>query len=659
MSNQHPETIGPYQILETIGKGGTSFVYRAVDTRQEQTVALKVLPTQHADDPKYLRRFVREGQNAARLKHPNVVRIYDAGEYDRYHTIAMELLHGGTLTECLSEQGVLLPLEVSIQLIKELAAGLDYAHQQGFIHRDIKPSNILLTGSLAEPKTKALISDFGIARRSAGEMTALTQNGYTTGTPAFMSPEQAQGLEDIDSRSDIYSLGVVAYMLFTGKMPHKADTQLALLHQVVYEPPIAPDLQRYDLPVGIVYALNKVLAKEPSERFETASEFAALLTKGVKWIPSTKEMLAVLPSAPSYAIQPATEQNKTKRLSEQKGTRNYFVPALAATFLIAISFVLFLAWPVELPIPKWLTMDRATSVSNAPVVLRPFYNPNGYYQINTPSNWPQRLDDDRAIFESVEFIGRVFVEPIVLEENEPDSILFKGYLDSAQLPFQNLIPVDAIMASSAESSVSSSAPDRLQSYYAGDWLGQDVILELEWVPIPNSNRGYILGSVVETQYQDTFSHLLDMITESFTLMDITGQAITSDERLITGELPIPNSPPLQASLKEDSSLPDMAATAIPTGTVASKDVSTSGDNPLPIQTQTADVIFALVEERLTAIAEEVLASEQSTAQGASPTSFNDSLTELTPTGVVTPTTTPQLTSTPESIQVESTSQSDP
>ncbi len=229
------QTVGPYHIQTEIGRGGTAIVYRAIDTRRGQAVALKVLPPLLATDPMFLKRFIKEGQNAARLRHQNIVATYEAGEFDGYYYIAMELVNGGTLAELSSQRTELFTLDESINILSQLAAALDFAHSQELLHRDVKPSNVLMAAD-----GRILLADFGTVKQMFGEHTMMTAPSQRIGTPSFMSPEQIAGTIPIDARSDVYSLGVIAYKLFTGRLPVTADNQAELLHKIVYESPIRP-----------------------------------------------------------------------------------------------------------------------------------------------------------------------------------------------------------------------------------------------------------------------------------------------------------------------------------------------------------------------------------------------------------------------------------
>ncbi len=229
------QTIGAYQIVEELGRGGMAVVYKAFQPSLNRYVALKVLPDYFQHDPEFVARFKQEAQAAAQLSHPNIVVIYDVGEEAGVHYIAMEYLEGGSLHDRLDQaaaQGWTYNPQEALSVVEQVGSALDYAHSRGLIHRDIKPANILFDAG-GRPK----VTDFGIAR--AADTARLTRTGVLLGTPEYMSPEQASGGQ-IDQRSDLYALGVMAYEMLTGRVPFQSDTPHATLHAVVYEAPPPP-----------------------------------------------------------------------------------------------------------------------------------------------------------------------------------------------------------------------------------------------------------------------------------------------------------------------------------------------------------------------------------------------------------------------------------
>jgi serine/threonine protein kinase len=269
------EQLGFYQLQEELGRGGSAIVYRAIDMRNNKVVALKILPPELAEQDSFLHRFIKEGRSATRLRHPNIVATYEAGAADGYHYIAMEYVHGGTLTQYIKARKELMPLQEALDILAQIADALDYAHWRGFIHRDIKLSNILMNED-----GRVLLSDFGVAKNFVEDSSLVTAANFRIGTPLYMSPEQISGNQTVDRRSDVYSFGVLAYTLFTGRTPHSATNQSELMYKVVFEPPISPNILNPDLPPHVVHALHRVLAKDPDKRFKSAGEFVSALATG-------------------------------------------------------------------------------------------------------------------------------------------------------------------------------------------------------------------------------------------------------------------------------------------------------------------------------------------------------------------------------------------
>lgn len=274
MENFTGQSIDRYHILEKLGEGGMAVVYKAFDTRLDSDVAIKFirmekLTLENADKARY--RFKREARALANLTHPNIVKVIDYGEYEGQPYLVMPLLSGGTLKHKLTRRPI--PYQSAAKILLPIARALDYAHKQKMIHRDVKPSNILLTES-GEP----LLSDFGVAKILEEEATVdLTGSGVGIGTPEYMAPEQAE--KTLDHRADIYSLGTVLYELITGRKPYQADTPLAILIKRASEPLPRPRKYVPDLPNHVEHVLLKALAKNRSDRYKDAGEFANILEK--------------------------------------------------------------------------------------------------------------------------------------------------------------------------------------------------------------------------------------------------------------------------------------------------------------------------------------------------------------------------------------------
>ena len=303
--------LGPYELLEELGSGGMSTVYRAYQPSMDRQVAVKVIRSSLIHDTNSRERFQREARLIARLEHPHIVPVYDFDGGHEPPYIVMRYIRGSTLKDVIrSETGVRkLPVSDVIYLLQQIGSALDYAHRQGVIHRDVKPSNIIL-----DLDGNAFLSDFGIAR-FAGE-AGLTATG-ALGTPAYMSPEQATGMGEIGTPADIYSLGVVAFELLVGFLPFEAETSMALAFKHLHEPPPRPSDRNAALPAGVDDILERALAKQPGERYETASEFvlslASVLQVAASQSPTGLQSAIEMPSSShSTPSKPGTtaEQNK-------------------------------------------------------------------------------------------------------------------------------------------------------------------------------------------------------------------------------------------------------------------------------------------------------------------------------------------------------------
>ena len=261
-----------YDIECEIGRGGMAVVYRARDLRLNRPVAIKVLPPELAYDVAIRMRFTREAQTSAQLAHPSIVPIFDVGEREGIAYFVMGLVTGGHLGHLLAEEPQL-PLDVVRRILGEVCDALAYAHQRGVIHRDIKPDNILIDADSG----RALVTDFGIARAmEAG--ARLTVTGNAVGTPTYMSPEQATGDREVDGRSDVYSVGVLAYQMLTGRVPFSAGNSMALLLKHVSEKPRPIAELRPDVPKPLQEAVERALRKAPDDRWPGADALRDAIT---------------------------------------------------------------------------------------------------------------------------------------------------------------------------------------------------------------------------------------------------------------------------------------------------------------------------------------------------------------------------------------------
>ena len=256
-----------YDIEGEIGRGGMAIVYGARDVRLRRRVAVKVLPPELAYRADVKSRFLREAQMSAQLSHPNIVPIFSVDERDGIVFFVMGLVEGETLAQQLA-RAARPPVEQIRRTLREVADALGFAHAHGVVHRDVKPDNILID----RDSGRAMVTDFGIARAAEGD-SRLTVTGVAVGTPAYMSPEQALGERDVDGRSDIYSLGVVAYQALAGELPFKATNTPAMMMKHLSETPPPLMSLRGDLPRALVYAVERAMAKKPEDRWVSAAAF--------------------------------------------------------------------------------------------------------------------------------------------------------------------------------------------------------------------------------------------------------------------------------------------------------------------------------------------------------------------------------------------------
>jgi serine/threonine-protein kinase len=256
-----------YDVREEIGRGGMAVVYRAVEVRLQRPVALKVLPPELAFRDGVRARFLREAQTAAQLSHPNIAPVFAAGDDGGVAWLAMALVDGETLGARLARPPRPAPAEAA-RVLAEVADALAYAHARGVVHRDVKPDNILLD----RESGRAVVTDFGIARAAEAD-ERLTATGAALGTPAYMSPEQAMGEQELDGRSDQYALGVVGYQLLTGVLPFQASGATAMLMKHVGEAPRPVRERAPAVPPALAAAIERALAKRAEDRWPTAAAF--------------------------------------------------------------------------------------------------------------------------------------------------------------------------------------------------------------------------------------------------------------------------------------------------------------------------------------------------------------------------------------------------
>jgi len=274
--------IGRYRILQKLGEGGMGEVYLAEDTALGRKAALKFLPADYMAEAELQNRFRREARAAAALNHPNIITIYDVGEHQKRAWIAMEYVDGESLRDLIAEQELSIGEVIDIAI--QICEGLSEAHQRGIVHRDLKPANILL-----DKKGRVKIADFGLARLD--EATTLTGEGVVMGTPAYMSPEQVKG-KKLDSRTDIFSLGVLLYELITRRLPFAGETRNALYYNIVNEEPEPLARYKRGVPAGLQSLMDGALEKNRDARLQNVEILLAGLKREKKLLSSTAPPMA-------------------------------------------------------------------------------------------------------------------------------------------------------------------------------------------------------------------------------------------------------------------------------------------------------------------------------------------------------------------------------
>ena len=326
-----PEKIGRYEVIELIGKGAMGVVYKARDPNIDRVVAIKAVKTSEIlDTPEgeeLIQRFKREVQTAGTLTHANIVTIYDGGRDSELHWIAMEYVDGPNL-EQINKDRIVLPLHDILAIFVKVCSAVDFAHRRGIIHRDLKPANIMLTQDW-EPK----IADFGIARVSS---STKTRTGIILGTPSYMSPEQITG-QQLDTRSDIFSLGIVLYELITGERPFLGDNPTTIMYKIVHSDPLEPTTVNLTLPKGLSDIVMKALAKNPQDRYQTAGKMAGDLIDLVKNTPELSASTSRL-DMPTAILSTGEISNSFDRYQPvaAPGTSKRRKPVLLMLFLLAV-----------------------------------------------------------------------------------------------------------------------------------------------------------------------------------------------------------------------------------------------------------------------------------------------------------------------------------
>ncbi|HZE94519.1 MAG TPA: serine/threonine-protein kinase, partial [Gemmatimonadales bacterium] len=259
-----------YEIVDELGRGGMAIVFKAKEKQLDREVAIKVLPFSLAFDKEFVERFQREARTSAKLEHPNIIPIYRVGKSGRVIYFVMKFLRGKPLSTILAARGTLPPGEIR-KILGEVSRALAYAHKKEIVHRDIKPDNIMF-----DEHGHAVVTDFGIAKAASGGK--LTGTGMSIGTPHYMSPEQAKA-QPLDGRSDIYSLGVVAYQCLTGSVPYDGEDSFSIGYKHIMEEIPTPPLENPEKR-SLFEVIRKMMAKTPAQRFQNADELVSVLEGG-------------------------------------------------------------------------------------------------------------------------------------------------------------------------------------------------------------------------------------------------------------------------------------------------------------------------------------------------------------------------------------------
>ena len=322
---------GRYRVLDRLGSGGMADVYCAEDTQLGRRVALKLLFRRFAEDEEFVERFRREASSAAGLQHPNIVGVFDRGEWDGTYYIAMEFLDGRTLKQLVSEHGAM-PADLAIDITLQVLRAARFAHKRGVVHRDIKPHNVIL-----DDEGRAKVTDFGIARAGASDMT---ETGSIMGTAQYLSPEQAQG-EPVSPRSDLYSIGVMLYELLTGRVPFEAESPVTIALKHVSEPPVRPSERNAAVPPALEAVVMRALEKDPARRFADADEFTVAL-----------EAARAQPTVVALEPYPMPGEPFAVLEEEDRRSRRWWLWLLALLALAAVAVGAYLLLnPAKAPVP--------------------------------------------------------------------------------------------------------------------------------------------------------------------------------------------------------------------------------------------------------------------------------------------------------------------
>ncbi|RJQ53266.1 MAG: Stk1 family PASTA domain-containing Ser/Thr kinase [Actinobacteria bacterium] len=386
-----------YQVTEKIGGGGMAEVYKAADSVLGRTVAVKVLHPQFARDENFVARFRQEAQAAANLSHPNIVNIYDWGQQDSTYYIIMEFVEGKNLKEIINAQGPLSPKK-TMDVTKQVASALDFAHRRNVIHRDIKPHNIIIT-----PQGEVKVMDFGIAR--AGADTSLTQTGSILGTAQYISPEQAQG-RAVGAGTDIYSLGVVMYEMLTGDPPFTGENPVSVAVKQVNDEPVAPTRINPAIPRELEAIVLRAMAKRPEDRYPTAEDMREDIERLEEGAPTEAMAAAAGATTVMAPISPPPTSRAAAKPPTGKKTWPWVLAALGVMLLAALAI-----WAVSaFVVPQTITVPNVVGRTEASA--RQLLDRRGL-EMATTSEFSETVPKGRVVSQDPEAGATVRVESFV------------------------------------------------------------------------------------------------------------------------------------------------------------------------------------------------------------------------------------------------------
>lgn len=342
---------GRYSVLSKIGGGGMADVWLAEDTTLQRRIALKVLHPRLAQDREFVMRFQREAESAAGLQHPNVVAVFDRGEWEGTYYIAMQYVEGPTLKQ-LIDSGI--TLEQAVAVIRQVLQAAGYAHRQGIVHRDLKPQNVIV-----DPEGKAVVTDFGIARAGVSE---ITQTGSVMGTPHYLSPEQAQGF-DVTAVSDLYSIGVMLYEALTGRVPFEGESAVAVAMKQVSQMPQRPSSIQPRVSPALDAVVMRALEKDPGQRFQSADAFIAALDQAMREPGGAGRGTTSFAALPPVVAVPADDEEDPE--AKRKRRRNWWILAALVAILIGALIGIFASRSnptTEVPSVEGRSLQRAEEI---------------------------------------------------------------------------------------------------------------------------------------------------------------------------------------------------------------------------------------------------------------------------------------------------------